>query len=95
MSISTMKFVVVNNMAPRSPAVCTACSRSLEWGYLHDLSSSKRYCGMGCYPRRTMMSGFAGSVVAMNPLDLVVAWPTLTVDVASALIESVWGNDRV
>jgi hypothetical protein len=44
MSVSTMKFVVVNNVAPRDPAICTACSRSLEAGYLHDLSSSKHYC---------------------------------------------------
>lgn len=95
MSISTMKFVVVNNVAPRNPAICTACSRSLEAGYLHDLSSSKHYCRMECYPRRMMVSGFAGSVVPMNPFELAIAWPMLTIDVASALIKSVWGNDHV
>lgn len=88
MSIPTMKFVVVNNMAPRSPAICAACSRPLERGYLHDLSSSKRYCGIECYPRRMMVSGFVGSVVPMNPFELAVAWPKLTVDVTSALFDS-------
>jgi hypothetical protein len=46
-----MKFVLVNDMAPRRTAVCTACSRPLEQGYLHDLSTSKRYCGIECYPQ--------------------------------------------
>ena len=95
MSISTMKFVVVNNMVPRSPAVCAACSRSLEGGCLHDLSSSKRYCGIECYPRRMMVSGSAESILPMNPFEFAIAWPTLTVDVASALFDSAWGNNRV
>jgi hypothetical protein len=87
-----MKFVVVNSMTPRSPAACAACSRPLERGYLHDLSSSKRYCGTECYPRRMIVSG---SVVPVNPFELAIAWPTLTVDVASALFDSAWGNNRV
>lgn len=95
MPIPIMKFVVVNSMAPRSPAACAACSRPLERGYLHDLSSSKRYCGTECYPRRMMVSGFVGSVVPVNPFELAIAWPTLTVDVASALFDSAWGNNRV
>ena len=33
---------MVNNMAPRNPSVCAACSRPLERGYLHDLSTSRR-----------------------------------------------------
>jgi hypothetical protein len=48
MSVQKMKFVVVNDMAPRKPSICTACSRPLERGYLHDLSTSKRYCGVEC-----------------------------------------------
>jgi hypothetical protein len=48
MSVRKIKFVVVNNMAPRNPSVCAACSRPLERGYLHDLSTSKRD---GCLDR--------------------------------------------
>jgi hypothetical protein len=44
-----MKFVLVNDMAPRRPSVCTECSRPLERGYVHDLSTSKSYCGIECY----------------------------------------------
>lgn len=44
-----IKFVMVNNMIPRDPSVCAACSRPLEQGYLHDLSTSKCYCGVECY----------------------------------------------
>ena len=44
MPVHKMKFVVVNNMAPRNPSVCTECSHPLERSYIPDLSSSKRYC---------------------------------------------------
>ncbi len=60
MPVHKMKFVVVNNMAPRRPSVCTECSRPLERGYLHDLSTSKRYCGIECYPQWMVVSGFVG-----------------------------------
>ena len=43
MPVHKMKFVVVNDVAPRNPSVCAECSRPLERGYLHDLSTSKRY----------------------------------------------------
>jgi hypothetical protein len=88
-----MKFVVVNNLAPRRRSVCTACSRPLERGYLHDLCSSKRYCGVQCYPQSMVVSDFVGSIAPANPFELAVAWPKLTVDVASALFDSAW-NDR-
>jgi hypothetical protein len=50
MPVHKMKFVVVNNMAPRNPSVCAECSRPLERGYLHDLSTSKRYCLRSAIP---------------------------------------------
>ncbi|MGY3423439.1 hypothetical protein ACVWZW_003914 [Bradyrhizobium sp. F1.13.4] len=31
----------------------------------------------------------------MNLYELAIAWPTLTVDVASALFDSAWGINRV
>src|SRR6266704_1446570 len=95
MSVHKMKFVLVNDMAPRKSSVCTECSLPLERGYLHDLSSSKRYCGIECYPIRMMVSGSAGSILPMNPFEFAIAWPTLSVDVASALFDSAWGNNRV
>ena len=92
MSVHKMKFVVVNNMAPRRLSVCTACSRPLERGYLHDLSTSKRYCGIECYPQWMVMSGLVGSIAPATPFELAVAWPKLTVDVASALFDRAWGD---
>jgi hypothetical protein len=86
MSVHKMRFVVVNNMAPRNPSACAACSRPLERGYLHDLSTSRRYCGVECYP----LSGFVGSVA----FELAIAWPKLTADVASALFDGAWGDHR-
>jgi hypothetical protein len=94
MSAHKLKFVLVNGMAPRRPSVCTECSRSLERGYLHDLSSSKRYCGIECYPQWMVVSGFVGSIAPANPFELAVAWPKLTVDVASALFDSAWSDHR-
>jgi hypothetical protein len=92
MSVHKMKFVLVNSMAPRNPSLCAACSRPLDVGYLHDLSTSKRYCGSECYPRRIPLSGLVGSVASANLFELAIAWPKLTVDVASALFDSAWSS---
>jgi hypothetical protein len=89
-----MKFVLVNNMVPRDPSVCAACSRPLERGYLHDLSSSRHYCGVQCYPRWMVVSGFIGSVAQTSAFEFAIAWPRLTVDVASALFVSTWRDHR-
>jgi hypothetical protein len=87
----SVQFVLVNNRAPRNPSVCMACSQPLEQGYLHDLSSSRRYCGIECYRRWLMVSEFVGSGTTTDPLELAIAWPKLTIDVASALFDSAWG----
>jgi hypothetical protein len=95
MSVHTLEFVLVNDMLPRRRSLCMACSRPLEQGYLHDLSTSRRYCGIECYPRWILVNGFAGSAApTTNPLELAIAWPRLTVDVASALFDSAWGDNR-
>lgn len=94
MPLHKMKFVLVNNRAPRNPSVCAECSRPLERGYLHHLSTSKRYCGIGCCPQWMVVSGFVGSVAPANPFELAIAWPKLTVDVASALFDSALGDHR-
>ncbi|WP_354120159.1 hypothetical protein [Bradyrhizobium sp. LA6.12] len=85
----------MNNTVPRGSAVCATCSQPLEPGYLRDLSSSKRYCGIACYPRQMMTTSFVGLAVAMDLYALAIAWPTLTVNVASALFDSAWGKDGV
>jgi hypothetical protein len=46
MNMETQNKWMVNNMAPRNPSVCAACSRPLERGYLQNLSTSRRYCGV-------------------------------------------------
>jgi hypothetical protein len=94
MPVHKMKFVVVNNMAPRNPSVCAECSRPLERSYLHDLSTSKRYCGIECYPQWTLVSVFFGSIGPTTSFEFAIAWPKLTVDVASALFDSAWGPNR-
>ena len=92
MSVHKMKFVLVNDMAPRRPSVCKECSRPLDRSYLHDLSTSKRYCGIECYPQWMPVSGFVGSIAPTNPFELAIVWPKLTVEVASALFDSAWSN---
>jgi hypothetical protein len=94
MSVHNMKFVVVNNMTPRNPAVCALCSQPLERGYVHDLSTLRHYCGVECYPRWLVASGLLGSAATTNPFELAIAWPKLTVDVASALFGNAWGDHR-
>jgi hypothetical protein len=94
MSGHKMQFVLVNNMEPRRPSVCTECSRPLERGYLHDLFTSKRYCAIECYPQWMVVSGFVGSIAPTNLFELAIVWPKLTVDVASALFDSAWRDHR-
>ena len=91
MPVHKMKFVVVNNMAPREPSACAGCSRPLERGYLHDLSTSRRYCGVECSP---VARAFPGLVATTSPFELAVAWPKLTADVAAALFDCAWIDHR-
>ena len=95
MPVHKMRFVVVNNRAPRSLAVCDACSQPLERGYLHDFSTSKHYCGIECCPQRMLVSGFFESAAPANAFELAIAWPKLTVDAASVLFDSALGDYRV
>jgi hypothetical protein len=90
MSVRKMKFVLVNDIAPRGTAICRACSRPLGQGYLHDLSTSRRYCGIACYPRWMVVGEFVGSFSPTDLFELAFAWPKLTVDVATALFDSAW-----
>jgi hypothetical protein len=92
MPFHKMRYVLANNMAPRRSPVCTECLRPLERRYLHDLSTSKRYCGVECYPRWMAVSEFVGSIVPATPFELAAAWPRLTIDVASALFDSAWSD---
>ena len=94
MPVHKMTFVVVNNMAPRNPSVCAECSRPLARSYLHDLSTSKRYCGIECHPRWMVVSGIIGSIAPTVPFELAMTWPQLTFDVASPLFDSAWGDHR-
>jgi hypothetical protein len=88
MSVRKMKFVLVNDIASYRPSVCAACSRPLKSGYLHDLSTSRRYCGIKCHPRWIVVSGIVGSVAPATPFELAMIWPQLTCDVSSALFDS-------
>jgi len=90
MSVRKMKFVLVNDIAPRRTSICPACSRPLEHGYLRDLSTSRRYCGIACYPRWMVVGEFVGSFAPTDLFELAFAWPKLTVDVATALFDSAW-----
>jgi hypothetical protein len=72
MSVHKVEFVLVNNMTPRNSSVCAECSRPLERGYLHDLSTSRLYCGVECYPRWIVVSGSIaniahGAAIAADP----------------------------
>jgi hypothetical protein len=44
-----MKFVLVNDRAPRAPSTCAHCGTPLTMGYLRDLSSQLSYCDHRCY----------------------------------------------
>jgi hypothetical protein len=47
-----MKFVLVNDKAPRLSSRCAHCHTSIEVRYLRDMSSRLPYCGYACYLAR-------------------------------------------
>jgi hypothetical protein len=82
-----MKFVLVNQRIPRTRSACASCSQPLQRGYLHDLSSHSRYCGIECYSAQMMNGWFISLPVQTNPSALVGLWSKLTVEVASTLFD--------
>jgi hypothetical protein len=51
-----MRFVLVNNRAPRPRSTCAQCGAPLVAGYIRDLSSRLPYCDQGCYPCPTSLA---------------------------------------
>ena len=88
MPVHKMKFVLVNDMASPPPSVCAKCSRPLEWGYLHDLSTASRYCGIDCYPERISVGGLGGWITLTYPFGLAIDWRKLTDQIAAELLEN-------
>jgi hypothetical protein len=91
MPVPRIKFVLVNDMVSCEASNCTQCARPLHQGYLRDLSTSNRYCGIECYPR-LLVSETSGPIAPANPLELTMAWPQLTFNVAPALFDSAWSR---
>jgi hypothetical protein len=85
-----MKFVLVNQRIPRARSACASCSQPPQRGYLHDLSSHSRYCGIECYSVH-MVNGWSFPLpVQTNPFELVGLWSKLTVEAASTLFDCTW-----
>jgi len=61
-------------------------------GYLHDLSTRSRYCGVECYPGRAAGS-MERSLAKTDPFGLVAPFlvlPMFTIDVVSVIFECAW-----
>jgi hypothetical protein len=82
-----MRFVLVNDRTPRITVTCAACSRLLEDGFLHDLSTHGRYCGIGCYPGQASNNQAFHWIAETNPFVLTFGWPQLTADAVSVLFD--------
>jgi hypothetical protein len=80
-----MTFVLVNHRTPRVTSACAACSRQLELGYLRDLATDSRYCGVECYLRQEVSGQLIGSGAHTGCIELPIAWPTPTTDAVPAL----------
>jgi hypothetical protein len=55
---TSMKFILVNHRTPSRPSNCIECARSLETGYLREVSTQHRYCDHNCYSRYEAKSLF-------------------------------------
>ena len=65
-----MKFVLVNDGAPRAPSTCAHYSTSIGTSYLRDLSSKLPYCDYECYLRHKLvpMMPLAGAGIDGLPM---------------------------
>jgi hypothetical protein len=83
-------FVLVNHRAPRGTPVCAACSRPLERGYLHDRSTDNCYCGVECHRAASGINQSLAEGDSFNPVAYVAVLSKITIDVAAALLGSIW-----
>jgi hypothetical protein len=81
-----MRFVLVNHRTPRKSFSCSACSRSLDRSYVHDLSTHSCYCGTECY--YGIMGGLIQSFATRDPFEQILVWQTTTINVALALADA-------
>lgn len=85
-----MNFVLVNHRTLRKPSCCATCFHPLQRSYLRDLSTDNRYCSVECFPGPAVGS-LTGSLATADPFGLAVLFlllPKLTIDVASAVLDS-------
>lgn len=80
-----MKFVLVNCRTPVVPSKCAACRRSVEKGYLRDLSTLRPYCGAECYPERNGKAPPLRPSTQTNPFELIFEWQNSSLDMLSTL----------
>jgi hypothetical protein len=86
MMTMAIKFVLVNHRTPRKSFSCSACFRSLERTYVHDLSTHNCYCGTQCY--YGIVGGLIRSFATQNPFEQILFWQTTTINVALALADT-------
>ncbi len=68
-----MKFVLVNDRAPRAPSRCAYRSSSIGIGYLRKLPSKMRYCDYACYRGEIVPVVSLRSMADLNARPIVFA----------------------
>lgn len=53
-----MRYILVTDRTPRTNRYCALCCCSLD-GYLRELSTRIKYCGLGCYTEHCMSAFLA------------------------------------
>jgi hypothetical protein len=49
-----MRYVLVNERVPKVNSYCALCLCQLDNGYVRELSTRIKYCGIGCYTEHCM-----------------------------------------
>jgi len=44
-----IRFIVVNNRAPRTPSYCALCDAKLLFGYVREIETELCYCSHACF----------------------------------------------
>ena len=64
-----MRYAIINERVPKDSTHCTICPALFTTGYVRDLSTSLRYCGVDCLMEHIASSEAAFSCISVPRIE--------------------------
>ena len=71
-----MRFVLVNERAPRREPFCVSCYEPIRTGYLREIGTHLTYCNQGCYEEHCKSAFLALEIKARGSRAASALGPT-------------------